>query len=352
MRPAGSPRTASSCSRRSSSTTAPRSSRTGSCRRWPPASRSGRSAGPSPRPAPTWPRSRRPRAATTSAAAGCSTARRPGRRGRRSRTGGSGCSAPTPRPQRHHGLTYFLFPLDADGRHGPPDRPARRRGRLRGDLLRGRVRARRRRARRARRRLAGRDEHRRQRARPVAALPRPVLRRRRPAGRPVPLERARPAASADDVVDAWIKAQAYRLYTWGTVTRLADGGDMGAAGSVNKVFWSELDIALHETALDLLGAGGRARVALARRLHVLAVRARSTPAPTRSSATSSPSGSSACPREVRAMRFELTDDQRDFAAVARVAAGRRRHRRRSRAPGPTATTSPGSSSGRGWPTRA
>ncbi|MCR6031074.1 acyl-CoA dehydrogenase [Nocardioides sp. zg-579] len=62
-----------------------------------------------------------------------------------------------------------------------------------------------------------------------------------------------PAAAADRVVDAWIKAQAYRLYTWGTVTRLAAGGDMGAAGSVNKVFWSELDIALHETALDLLG---------------------------------------------------------------------------------------------------
>ncbi len=30
---------------------------------------------------------------------------------------------------------------------------------------------------------------------------------------------------------------------------------MGAAGSVNKVWWSELDIALHETALDLLGPG-------------------------------------------------------------------------------------------------
>ena len=55
------------------------------------------------------------------------------------------------------------------------------------------------------------------------------------------------------VVDAWIKAQAYRLYTWGTVTRLAAGGDLGADGSVNKVFWSELDVALHETALDLLG---------------------------------------------------------------------------------------------------
>jgi alkylation response protein AidB-like acyl-CoA dehydrogenase len=59
---------------------------------------------------------------------------------------------------------------------------------------------------------------------------------------------------ADRVVDAWIGAQAYRLFTWGTVTRLADGGEMGAAGSVNKVFWSELDIALHEAALDLLGA--------------------------------------------------------------------------------------------------
>ncbi|WP_395656387.1 acyl-CoA dehydrogenase family protein [Nocardioides sp.] len=60
-------------------------------------------------------------------------------------------------------------------------------------------------------------------------------------------------SAADRVVDAWIGAQAYRLYTWGTVTRLAAGGDIGAAGSVNKVFWSELDVALHETALDLLG---------------------------------------------------------------------------------------------------
>jgi alkylation response protein AidB-like acyl-CoA dehydrogenase len=60
-------------------------------------------------------------------------------------------------------------------------------------------------------------------------------------------------ALADRVVDAWLGAQAYRLYTWGTVTRLAGGGDIGAAGSVNKVFWSELDVALHETALDLLG---------------------------------------------------------------------------------------------------
>lgn len=60
-------------------------------------------------------------------------------------------------------------------------------------------------------------------------------------------------ATGERVVDSWIKAEAYRLYTWGTVTRLAEGGDMGAAGSVNKVWWSELDVTLHETALDLLG---------------------------------------------------------------------------------------------------
>ena len=67
------------------------------------------------------------------------------------------------------------------------------------------------------------------------------------------------AGAPDDVVDAWIKAQSYRLYTWGTVTRLSRGGDMGAAGSVNKVFWSELDVALHETALDLLGPDAELR---------------------------------------------------------------------------------------------
>lgn len=55
------------------------------------------------------------------------------------------------------------------------------------------------------------------------------------------------------VVDAWVRAEAYRLYTWGTVTRLRDGGDIGAGGSVNKIWWSELDVALHEAALDLLG---------------------------------------------------------------------------------------------------
>jgi alkylation response protein AidB-like acyl-CoA dehydrogenase len=58
----------------------------------------------------------------------------------------------------------------------------------------------------------------------------------------------------DRVADAWIKAQAYRLHTLGTVTRLAEGGELGAESSVTKVFWSDLDVALHQTALDLQGA--------------------------------------------------------------------------------------------------
>ncbi|KAA8962564.1 acyl-CoA dehydrogenase family protein [Mycobacterium sp.] len=57
----------------------------------------------------------------------------------------------------------------------------------------------------------------------------------------------------DEVADAWIKAQAYRLHTFGTVTRLANGGELGAESSVTKVFWSELDVALHQTALDIRG---------------------------------------------------------------------------------------------------
>ncbi|OIN78392.1 acyl-CoA dehydrogenase family protein [Mycobacterium malmoense] len=65
-----------------------------------------------------------------------------------------------------------------------------------------------------------------------------------------------PEGFADRVADAWIKAQAYRLQTFGTVTRLAAGGELGAESSVTKVFWSDLDVAIHQTALDILGADG------------------------------------------------------------------------------------------------
>jgi alkylation response protein AidB-like acyl-CoA dehydrogenase len=63
-------------------------------------------------------------------------------------------------------------------------------------------------------------------------------------------------ALRERVADAWIGARAYQLYTYGAVSRLAAGESLGPESSVNKLFWSHLDIELHETALDLLGPDG------------------------------------------------------------------------------------------------
>ncbi|GAB2829195.1 acyl-CoA dehydrogenase family protein [Streptomyces daliensis] len=70
----------------------------------------------------------------------------------------------------------------------------------------------------------------------------------------------RDTATRDRVADAWIRARAYQLAGYAAVSRPEAGAEAavraGAAASMNKVFWSELDIALHETALDLLGPEG------------------------------------------------------------------------------------------------
>ncbi len=198
---------------------------------------------------------------TTGGAGGCSTVRRPGRRGRRTPTGGSACSGPTPRPLDTTASPTSCSPstprASRSGRSPSSTvRPASPRcsstrcscptadvlgapgdgwrvamstaGNERGLSLRS----------------PGRF---------CAAADRLVELYRESLGFEARKLAPQPAAVGDRVVDAWIQAEAYRLYTWGTVTRLADGGEMGAAGSVNKVWWSELDIALHETALDLLG---------------------------------------------------------------------------------------------------
>jgi alkylation response protein AidB-like acyl-CoA dehydrogenase len=68
-----------------------------------------------------------------------------------------------------------------------------------------------------------------------------------------------PQHMRDRVADAWIGAQAYRLHTLSTVDRLAAGATLGAESSAGKVFWSELDLRLHEAALDLLGGAVDAR---------------------------------------------------------------------------------------------
>jgi alkylation response protein AidB-like acyl-CoA dehydrogenase len=56
-------------------------------------------------------------------------------------------------------------------------------------------------------------------------------------------------ATRDRVIDAWMGARAYQLYTFHAL----DTPVSGPGASANKVYWSELDVALHETALDLLG---------------------------------------------------------------------------------------------------
>jgi alkylation response protein AidB-like acyl-CoA dehydrogenase len=64
----------------------------------------------------------------------------------------------------------------------------------------------------------------------------------------------RAARHADDVARAVIDAEAYRLQTYWTATRVLDGAGVGPEASMNKLFWSQTDLAIHETALALLGA--------------------------------------------------------------------------------------------------
>jgi alkylation response protein AidB-like acyl-CoA dehydrogenase len=60
----------------------------------------------------------------------------------------------------------------------------------------------------------------------------------------------------DAVVLCYLDAEAYALSTYATASRLMAGGNIGAESSCNKIFWSELDIKIHETAMRLLGARG------------------------------------------------------------------------------------------------
>ncbi len=60
----------------------------------------------------------------------------------------------------------------------------------------------------------------------------------------------------DEVLRTWIGAQAYRWITYRHATRLSGGATMGSEASFLKVFWSELDVELHATALRLLRERG------------------------------------------------------------------------------------------------
>lgn len=61
-------------------------------------------------------------------------------------------------------------------------------------------------------------------------------------------------AVGEAVLKAWMDAEAYCLNTYMTASRLMAGGRIGQEASLNKIFWSELDRSMHETALSILGA--------------------------------------------------------------------------------------------------
>jgi alkylation response protein AidB-like acyl-CoA dehydrogenase len=60
-------------------------------------------------------------------------------------------------------------------------------------------------------------------------------------------------ATEGRLAQAWMDAEAYRLFTLRQVSDEQTGRGRPGESSLNKLFWSELDIRLHELALDLLG---------------------------------------------------------------------------------------------------
>ena len=58
------------------------------------------------------------------------------------------------------------------------------------------------------------------------------------------------------VAKCWSDAEAYALSAYNTVGRLGRGDKIGAESSLNKVFWSELDLLIHQTAMNILGSSG------------------------------------------------------------------------------------------------
>ncbi len=61
-------------------------------------------------------------------------------------------------------------------------------------------------------------------------------------------------AAREAVLTAWMGAQAYAYNTYAVAAKIMAGGKIGAEASLNKIFWSELDRAMHRTAMQLLGA--------------------------------------------------------------------------------------------------
>ena len=62
------------------------------------------------------------------------------------------------------------------------------------------------------------------------------------------------ASAREQVIQAWMDAQAYAYNTYAVASKIMAGGHIGAEASLNKIFWSELDRAMHRTAMQMMGA--------------------------------------------------------------------------------------------------
>lgn len=58
----------------------------------------------------------------------------------------------------------------------------------------------------------------------------------------------------DAVIDCWMGAESYAHSAYHTVGLTSKGAVIGAESSINKIVWSELDLKIHETAMEMLGA--------------------------------------------------------------------------------------------------
>jgi alkylation response protein AidB-like acyl-CoA dehydrogenase len=66
-------------------------------------------------------------------------------------------------------------------------------------------------------------------------------------------------AAREAVLQAWMASQAYAYNTYAVAAKIMAGGSIGAEASLNKIFWSEMDRAMHRTAMQLLGAAAELR---------------------------------------------------------------------------------------------
>lgn len=161
-----------------------------------------------------------------------------------------------PQSSRHHGLTYLLVPLDAPGITIRPIQALNGKQAF-AEVFFDDVRV------PVANRLGGEGEGWNV-AMATAGFERGLLLRsparyQRTAQKLVQLyQRHRASADRDPsireaVLRAWMGAEAYTLASYHTVCRVQQGARIGAEASTNKIFWSELDLDMHETAMRILG---------------------------------------------------------------------------------------------------